>query len=342
MPPDVFDNEGELIATGFSAVPGDRIIDPLEEEDTLSGVGESTIMIEASQDAIVGGLQDDELLKYRFFLAGTPDSYIDFYMPRNDARLDELIGVVIPPSSGGDTGDVWTRTTTGADWFPTSAVASRGIFYFGNAVMTSPTTIDLESLSGLTDPPQWGTILLGAMPADLPRNDNPLHISVEGVSRGPLITQTQEEITTKSLPPHGVITLLYARFPGGAISGSYALTGPLPRREQDYPIYAGVKLTNDFTPADFTFQTPDDSSIGAWPDVFSESDGYFAFAVPENTGDISGVRLFLNTVSSITFLEESNTPVILNGEPYKYWVSYFPLKTEFYSGGEFAVAQEYP
>ena len=65
-------------------------------------------MIEASQDAIVGGIENNELLKYRFFLDGNPDSYIDFFMPQKDARLDELIGVVdLPPPSDTAT---WART----------------------------------------------------------------------------------------------------------------------------------------------------------------------------------------------------------------------------------------
>ena len=39
IPPEVFDTNGILVATGWSAVPGDRVINPIEEEDTLSGVG---------------------------------------------------------------------------------------------------------------------------------------------------------------------------------------------------------------------------------------------------------------------------------------------------------------
>ena len=161
---------------------------------------------------------------------------------------------------------------------------------------------------------------------------------------GPTPTPTPVPPGTSGLVPAGgdtddVLTKLSAvDFDYGWIAPATPVPTP-PTPPVEYTIWAGSRLAdNTFADVDFTTESELGEDHGLIP-VFTGGRQYLAFAVPADSGDITGIALGSPSFFNINAYQQGPNTVTLNGIAYKYWASVSKQKASAVSGRPYYIQQ---
>ena len=172
------------------------------------------------------------------------------------------------------------------------------------------------TIDGLVGSPNPGSYFIAVFPADLPRKDADIRVKVNTQISRRLVDVDGNNVSTFDITPNRLYQIVLIHRGAALVFEFVELLGIRP---QNYYIYGGIRVADDdFTAADFTVNTPEDSPQGTLPTTTVNA--HLAFAVPNDTRDISGIQIGASDVSLAGF-DKQSTLLTLDGKDYKWWLA---------------------
>lgn len=296
---------------------------------------------------------DDGRTGIGYRMAVAPDEYVDFDMAMAATTLYDILGqrIPIPPGvagrvpAGGAAGDLLEKLS-GADFDVGWSSPAMARVFFVPATYDAANTRVVLPVPGRTVPLS-PTLHIAVLPADIARDRTTgVRVGYEGGALDyPLQDQFGATVVPSQLAPNVTYTAVYV----GIGAGIFRFVEPIPRRPQDYTIYAAWRPYDatdpdaPWTAAMFGGARGGNSATDTVSISRPTLNYSAALAVPDVTGDVTSIteeRTFGDLVGQYARVVGT---IDIAGAAYKVWArnTEYNART-FGSDLVYTIEQEYP